>query len=59
MRTALVRTEELAQRNGFAVAIGHPKDVTLDALEEWLPEVKARGFAVVPLTTIVRHVGGD
>jgi polysaccharide deacetylase 2 family uncharacterized protein YibQ len=59
VRTALVRTEELAQRNGFAVAIGHPKDVTLDALEEWLPEVKARGFAVVPLTTIVRHVGGD
>lgn len=59
VRAALIRTEELAQRNGFAVAIGHPKDVTLDALEEWLPEVKARGFAVVPVTTIVRHVGGD
>jgi polysaccharide deacetylase 2 family uncharacterized protein YibQ len=59
VRAALIRTEELAQRNGFAVAIGHPKDVTLDALEEWLPEVKARGFVVVPVTTIVRHVGGE
>ncbi|NNE82967.1 MAG: divergent polysaccharide deacetylase family protein [Alphaproteobacteria bacterium] len=59
VRAALIRTEELAQRNGFAVAIGHPKDVTLDALEEWLPVIKARGFAVVPVTTIVRHVGVD
>jgi polysaccharide deacetylase 2 family uncharacterized protein YibQ len=57
VRTALIRAEDLAQRNGFAIAIGHPKDVTLDALEEWLPDVKKRGFAVVPLTTIMRHVG--
>ena len=56
VRTALVRVEDLAQQNGFAIAIGHPKDVTLDALEEWLPDVKARGFALVPLTAVVRHV---
>ncbi|MDH3739084.1 MAG: divergent polysaccharide deacetylase family protein [Alphaproteobacteria bacterium] len=56
VRTALVRVEDLAQRNGYAIAIGHPKDVTLDALEEWLPGVKDRGFAVVPLTAIVRHL---
>ena len=55
VRTALVRTENLAQANGFAIAIGHPRDVTLDALEEWLPDLKARGFAVVPLTAIVRY----
>ena len=59
VRTALVHTEDLAQRNGFAIAIGHPRDVTLDALEEWLPEIKQRGFAVVPLTAIVRHLGTD
>lgn len=56
VRAALVRVEDLAQKNGFAIAIGHPKDVTLDALEEWLPDVKKRGFAVVPLTAITRHV---
>ena len=59
VRTALVRVEDLAQANGFAVAIGHPKDVTLDALEEWLPDVKARGFAIVPLTAIVRHLASE
>jgi polysaccharide deacetylase 2 family uncharacterized protein YibQ len=59
VRAALVRVEDLAQKNGFAIAIGHPKDVTLDALEEWLPNVKARGFAVVPLTAVVRHAAGE
>jgi len=59
VRTALIHAEDLAERNGFVIAIGHPKDVTLDALEEWLPEVQERGFAVVPLTAIVRHLGGE
>lgn len=59
VRAALVRVEDLAQKNGFAIAIGHPKDVTLEALEEWLPDVKTRGFAVVPLTAIVRHTAGE
>ena len=59
VRTALVQAEDVAQRHGFAIAIGHPKDVTLDALEEWLPDVKKRGFAVVPLTAIMRHVAGE
>jgi len=59
VRAALVQVEDLAQKNGFAIAIGHPKDVTLDALEEWLPDVKARGFAVVPLTAIVRYAGAE
>jgi len=59
VRAALVQVEDLAQKNGFAIAIGHPKDVTLDALEEWLPDVKARGFAVVPLTAVVRYAGAE
>ena len=59
LRAALMRVEELAQRNGFAVAIGHPKDVTLNALEQWLPNVKARGFILVPLTAVVRRVRSD
>ena len=59
VRTALVRVEDLARQNGFAIAIGHPKDVTLDALEEWLPEVKLRGYAIVPLTAIARHIASE
>lgn len=59
VRTALIHIEDLAQKNGFAIAIGHPRDSTLDALEEWLPELKKRGFAVVPLTAIVRHLAAE
>jgi len=55
VRAELLRAEELARRDGVAIAIGHPKDVTLDALEEWLPNVEARGFALVPVSAIVRY----
>ena len=59
VRAALVRAEDIALEKGYAIAIGHPKDATLDALEEWLPELRQRGFAVVPLTAVVRrHVAG-
>lgn len=50
---ALRQTEEIARREGSAIAIGHPKDVTLDALEAWLPDVRARGFALVPVSALV------
>ena len=47
--------EGVARRRGMAVAIGHPKDVTLSALEKWIPEARAKGFQLVPITTIVRY----
>lgn len=59
VRTALIEAEDVAEQSGFAIAIGHPKEVTLEALEEWLPEVKKRGFAVVPLTAVMRHVSDE
>jgi len=52
---ALKRVEELARRNGSAIAIGHPRDATLDALEVWLSALERRGFALVPVSAIVRH----
>jgi polysaccharide deacetylase 2 family uncharacterized protein YibQ len=55
----LAELEALARRRGWAVAIGHPKDATLDALAAWLPTLSERGFVLVPLTHIVReaHAG--
>jgi len=50
----LADLEAVARRRGAAVAIGHPKDNTLDALAAWLPSVAERGFVLVPLTQIVR-----
>lgn len=51
----LDQVERLARRNGAAVAIGHPHDATLNALETWLAAAKARGIELVPISAIVRH----
>jgi uncharacterized protein len=54
VRAKLAETETAARRQGYAVAIGHPHDRTLDALSAWLNEVRGRGFVLVPISTIVR-----
>jgi hypothetical protein len=52
------RLEAVARRNGSAVGIGHPHRATLEVLARWLPEARARGFAIVPISAIVRHRAG-
>lgn len=49
----LAELERIAIRYGRAIAIGHPHDGTLNALERWIGGLEARGFALVPLSTIV------
>ncbi|MCH8002041.1 MAG: divergent polysaccharide deacetylase family protein [Proteobacteria bacterium] len=49
------RLEAVALRRGSAIGIGHPHRATLDVLARWLPEARARGFAIVPISAIVRH----
>ncbi|MBP2298553.1 divergent polysaccharide deacetylase family protein [Azospirillum picis] len=60
VRAQLAKVEQLAKRQGYAVAIGHPHDATIDALSSWLPEVQKRGFVLVPVSAVVaaRHAGG-
>jgi polysaccharide deacetylase 2 family uncharacterized protein YibQ len=50
---SLRRIEYVARHAGTAIAIGHPKDITLDSLEKWLPTLKAKGFELVPLRTVI------
>jgi hypothetical protein len=47
--------EQTARQQGYAVGIGHPHAGTVAALAEWIPEMQARGFALVPISAIVRH----
>jgi hypothetical protein len=54
----LAATEAIARQQGFAVAIGHPHPATIAVLRRWLPEARKRGFAIVPLTTIVKKREG-
>lgn len=60
VRAQLAKTEQVAKKHGFAIAIGHPHDATIDALASWLPDVHKRGFALVPVSAVVkaRFAGG-
>lgn len=58
VRAALLQVENVAREQGFAIAIGHPKDATIAALAEWLPDVRARGYAIVPVSTIAKQREG-
>ena len=49
----LQKTEIIARKKGYAVAIGHPKEQTFKALKVWLPTLKSRGIRLVPLSKIV------
>lgn len=54
IKVQLAELERVARRRGHAIAIGHPHDVTTDVLAEWIPEARARGFQMVPVSTIVK-----
>ena len=51
----LAKLEEVALRQGFAIGIGHPHDVTVAALADWLVGLEDRGFVLVPVSRIVDH----
>lgn len=51
---SLAKVEQIARKNGVAIAIGHPHDVTIAALTQWLPTLQAKGFQLVPLTAAVQ-----
>jgi polysaccharide deacetylase 2 family uncharacterized protein YibQ len=54
VRARLAEVEAHARRSGVAVAIGHPHDATLEVLEVWLRAAASRGFALAPISAIVK-----
>lgn len=50
---ALDHLVRLAKANGGAIAIGHPKDVTLNGLRAWLPTLKDKGVELVPVSDLL------
>lgn len=50
---AFDRLLTIARRKGQALAIGHPHPVTLGVLERRLPELKAAGVTLVPLSAML------
>jgi len=55
IQARLADAEAIAHRRGAAVAIGHARPDTFDCLAAWLPEVADRGFALAPVSAIVRR----
>ncbi len=55
IRRQLALAERLARRRGTAIVIGHPHAVTLEVLERWIPEARARGVRFAELGTVVRQ----
>jgi uncharacterized protein len=49
----LAQTEHVARRMGHVIAIGHPRPLTLDALEAWMPTLAGKGFMLWPLSATV------
>ncbi len=47
-------TEKIAQKNGYAIAIGHPKSQTFEALKQWLPTLPEKNIRLVHLSKIVK-----
>lgn len=58
VRRKLAEAEAVARRQGFVVAIGHPHEATLQALQEWLPTVQGKGLALAPATAVLRKRNG-
>jgi polysaccharide deacetylase 2 family uncharacterized protein YibQ len=55
IRAQLARLEDKARQNGLAVAIGHPHQVTIMVLRDWLATIARRGFVIVPITAIAER----
>jgi polysaccharide deacetylase 2 family uncharacterized protein YibQ len=53
VRAELGRLFALAREKGAAIAIGHPHEVTLAALEEEIPKAKAAGIEFVPVSYLL------
>jgi polysaccharide deacetylase 2 family uncharacterized protein YibQ len=53
IREQLADIESTARRLGYAIAIGHPRRHTIEALEEWLPTLAAKGFVLWPISATV------
>ena len=56
IRASLREAARIARRTGAAVAIGHPYPVTFDVLETWIPEARARGIRLVPISAVTAPI---
>jgi len=54
IRASLDRLSKLAEKNGYAIGIGHGNQLTLMALRDEIPKLKEQGFDFVRISEVVR-----
>ncbi len=54
IRAQLAALEQIAYKQGSAIAIGHPYDNTIAALKEWLPEIADKKITIVPVSYLLK-----
>lgn len=50
---ALRKLESIAREKGYAIAIGHPHQETIDVLKDWIPTLEDKGLELVPASAVV------
>lgn len=55
LKRQLKKLEYVASKRGYAIGIGHPRDVTIKALQEWLPTLQDKNITLVPVSEIVKY----
>ena len=50
----LLKAERIAEAEGTAIAIGHPRDATLAVLEDWIAELRHRSARLAPVSAVAR-----
>ena len=55
IETRLIQLETIAQENGFALGIASAFPTSVRTISEWTQSLRQRGFALVPLTTLLRQ----
>jgi polysaccharide deacetylase 2 family uncharacterized protein YibQ len=56
IKAQLNAVKRLAKKQGYAVAIGHPRDTTIKVLKPWLSEIENKNFQLVPISALIRLV---
>jgi polysaccharide deacetylase 2 family uncharacterized protein YibQ len=55
LKRQLKKLEYVASQRGYAIGIGHPRDATIKALQEWLPTLDEKRITLVPVSEIIKY----
>lgn len=53
IRKRFAETERIARATGQAIAIGHPRNATMDLIAPWIASLKGKGFDLVRLDSLL------